>query len=89
MCIFKMFCRGDECPKGTWTYHIHPERDDLVLEGNYNNIYKHRCSKHLVSEVKIKSHQNITGIQYFSQDSILSRVGKPLSPSVRPSVAHH
>ncbi|XP_070692269.1 apolipoprotein M-like [Pempheris klunzingeri] len=24
---------GDNCLKKTWTYHIHPERDDLELEG--------------------------------------------------------
>ncbi|CAJ1062852.1 apolipoprotein M [Xyrichtys novacula] len=24
---------GDNCIKQTWTYHIHPDRDDLVLEG--------------------------------------------------------
>lgn len=38
--------RGDNCIKKTWTYHLHPERDDLELEGIYCNISIHRCSKH-------------------------------------------
>lgn len=24
---------GDACVKQTWTYHLHPDRDDMVLEG--------------------------------------------------------
>lgn len=34
MFLFTLSLRGDECITKSWTYYIHPGRDDLELEGN-------------------------------------------------------
>lgn len=36
--LFNVLFRGDNCIKQNWTYHLHPEKDDLELEGSVSTV---------------------------------------------------